>query len=175
MQLNPSGNRRLAVGRCHLFPSHSARRTPTSGSHTHTGQRPPLQVEFRDVSFRFPTRPEVLALDRVRLRLTPGRLVALVGSSGSGKSTLVGLLQRLYDATDGQVPSPAPPPLPPPLPDAHARALSHCCQTGCLSAYMAHDDCCEARLYVLISLRPALSRAYPLHTPCTIATCGLAL
>ena len=65
---------------------------------------------MRDVSFRFPTRTEVLALDNVRLSLVPGRLVALVGGSGSGKSTLVGLLQRLYDATTGQVRCLAPPP-----------------------------------------------------------------
>lgn len=62
-----------------------------------------VQVEFKDVSFCFPTRKEVLALDKVSLELTPGRLVALVGGSGSGKSTLVGLLQRLYDASEGQV------------------------------------------------------------------------
>jgi len=60
-------------------------------------------VEFKDVSFCFPTRKEVLALDKVSLELTPGRLVALVGGSGSGKSTLVGLLQRLYDASEGQI------------------------------------------------------------------------
>lgn len=61
------------------------------------------QMELRDVSFYFPTRPEVMALDGVSMKLRPGRLVALVGGSGSGKSTLVGLLQRLYDPTGGHV------------------------------------------------------------------------
>ena len=60
-------------------------------------------MEFRDVSFRYPTRQEVLSLNQVSLTLQPGRLVALVGLSGSGKSTLVALLQRLYDSSDGTV------------------------------------------------------------------------
>ncbi len=63
----------------------------------------PPQVEFRDVSFRYPTRQEVLSLNQVSLTLRPGRLVALVGLSGSGKSTLVALLQRHYDSSDGKV------------------------------------------------------------------------
>jgi ABC-type multidrug transport system fused ATPase/permease subunit len=61
------------------------------------------QVEFRDVSFRYPTRQEVLSLNEVSLTLRPGRLVALVGLSGSGKSTLVALLQRLYDSSTGKI------------------------------------------------------------------------
>jgi ABC-type multidrug transport system fused ATPase/permease subunit len=61
------------------------------------------QVEFKDVSFRYPTRQEVLSLNQVSLTLQPGRLVALVGLSGSGKSTLVALLQRLYDANSGSI------------------------------------------------------------------------
>ena len=52
---------------------------------------------------RYPTRPEVVALDSINLSLEPGQLVALVGLSGSGKSTLVALLQRLYDPTGGKV------------------------------------------------------------------------
>ena len=54
-------------------------------------------------SHRYPTRPDVVALDNINLSLEPGQLVALVGLSGSGKSTLVALLQRLYDPTGGQV------------------------------------------------------------------------
>lgn len=55
------------------------------------------------MSFRYPTRGEVLSLNQVSLTLRPGRLVALVGLSGSGKSTLVALLQRHYDSSDGKV------------------------------------------------------------------------
>eukprot|EP00891_Asterochloris_glomerata_P008581 jgi/Astpho2/8581/e_gw1.00126.12.1_t len=61
------------------------------------------KVDFKDVCFRYPTRPDVVALDNINLSLEPGQLVALVGLSGSGKSTLVALLQRLYDPTGGQV------------------------------------------------------------------------
>lgn len=62
-----------------------------------------LQVSFRDVGFRYPTRPDVVALEGVSLDLPPGKLTAMVGLSGSGKSTMVALLQRLYDPLQGQV------------------------------------------------------------------------
>ncbi|CAI5534552.1 unnamed protein product [Closterium sp. Naga37s-1] len=61
------------------------------------------KLEFRNLSFRYPTRPEAPVLDHINLTIHPGELVALVGLSGSGKSTLVGLLQRLYEPTEGQV------------------------------------------------------------------------
>ena len=62
-----------------------------------------MQVELRQLGFRYPTRTDIVALQDVSLRLRPGKLVALVGLSGSGKSTLVALLQRLYDPGSGQV------------------------------------------------------------------------
>ncbi|CAI5471108.1 unnamed protein product [Closterium sp. Yama58-4] len=61
------------------------------------------KLEFRNLSFRYPTRPEAPVLDHINLTIQPGELVALVGLSGSGKSTLVGLLQRLYEPSEGQV------------------------------------------------------------------------
>lgn len=71
-----------------------------------------VQVELSNISFRYPTRSDIVALQDVTLKLEPGKLVALVGLSGSGKSTLVALLQRLYDPNSGQVcpllPSPHP-------------------------------------------------------------------
>ncbi|CAI7780026.1 unnamed protein product, partial [Closterium sp. NIES-53] len=68
-------------------------------------QMPWLQgkIEFRDVSFRYPTRPEASVLSHVNLTINPGELVALVGLSGSGKSTLVGLLQQHYEPTQGEI------------------------------------------------------------------------
>ncbi|EXJ54880.1 ATPase [Cladophialophora psammophila CBS 110553] len=59
--------------------------------------------EFKDVSFTYPSRPEVTVLDQVNLRIPPRKHTAIVGFSGSGKSTIAGLLTRLYDPNQGQV------------------------------------------------------------------------
>ncbi|WCJ38533.1 ABC transporter B family member 26 chloroplastic [Euphorbia peplus] len=61
------------------------------------------QIEFADVSFYYPSRPEVPVLQHVNVAVNPGEVVAIVGLSGSGKSTLVNLLLRLYEPTNGQV------------------------------------------------------------------------
>ena len=60
-------------------------------------------VEFDDVSFAYPVRPEVTVLGDVNLRLEPGRVVALVGPSGAGKSTVAAMLLRLYDPDEGVI------------------------------------------------------------------------
>jgi len=61
------------------------------------------RVEFADVTFRYPTRPEVSALQHFSLTIDPGETVAVVGPSGAGKSTLFQLIQRFYDPASGQV------------------------------------------------------------------------
>lgn len=61
------------------------------------------QLTFDNVTFRYPTRPEVEALKRFSLRVTPGETVAIVGPSGAGKSTLFQLAQRFYDPESGAV------------------------------------------------------------------------
>jgi ATP-binding cassette subfamily B protein len=66
------------------------------------GDRLRGEVEFRDVSFRYPG-VEQPALDGVSLHVAPGETVALVGRTGAGKSTLVKLIARLHDVTSGQV------------------------------------------------------------------------
>eukprot|EP00727_Mastigamoeba_balamuthi_P001841 m51a1_g11654 putative multidrug resistance protein 1 (1318) ;mRNA; r:2222-6610 len=58
-------------------------------------------VEFRDVTFHYPTRPEVDVLRGFSLRVPAGSTVALVGPSGCGKSTVAGLLERFYDVGEG--------------------------------------------------------------------------
>ena len=58
-------------------------------------------VEFDRVSFGY--RPGELVLHDIRLRVEPGKRIALVGPTGCGKSTLVNLLMRFYDPTWGEV------------------------------------------------------------------------
>ena len=60
-------------------------------------------VEICDVSFNYPTRPDIEVLKKLDLQVNPGQRVALVGSSGCGKSTTVQLIERFYDPLDGQV------------------------------------------------------------------------
>lgn len=61
------------------------------------------QIEFRDVTFCYPGRPDHAALNGFSLRIEPGQQVALVGPSGAGKSTLFQLLLRFYDPDSGSV------------------------------------------------------------------------
>ncbi|MBY0282850.1 MAG: ATP-binding cassette domain-containing protein [Sphingomonas sp.] len=60
-------------------------------------------VRFDHVTFRYPTRPDVSALDDFTLDVAPGDTVAVVGPSGAGKSTLFQLIQRFYDPSEGTV------------------------------------------------------------------------
>ncbi|XP_078656039.1 mitochondrial potassium channel ATP-binding subunit-like [Branchiostoma floridae x Branchiostoma belcheri] len=60
-------------------------------------------VEFKDVSFSYPTRPDQLVLDNFNLKLPPCKVVALCGTSGAGKSTVAALLERFYDVEGGSV------------------------------------------------------------------------
>ena len=58
-------------------------------------------VEFNDVSFAYPTRPDAPVLTGLNLAIQQGEIVAVVGPSGAGKSTLAALVSRLYDPTGG--------------------------------------------------------------------------
>ncbi|QFS82134.1 Putative multidrug export ATP-binding/permease protein [Roseivivax sp. THAF40] len=68
---------------------------------------PPAQVQgaigFEDVSFSYPSRPDIPALDHVTLDVAPGETVALVGPSGAGKTTIIQLLLRFYDPASGRI------------------------------------------------------------------------
>ncbi|VDM59178.1 unnamed protein product [Angiostrongylus costaricensis] len=69
------------------------------------GQRPKLEgsITLQNVSFRYPSRPVVPILNKLNLKVEAGQSVALVGPSGSGKSSIISLIQRMYNATDGDV------------------------------------------------------------------------
>ncbi|XP_049364001.1 ABC transporter B family member 11-like [Solanum verrucosum] len=60
-------------------------------------------IEFRHISFNYPSRPEVQVLNDLCLAISSGETVALVGESGSGKSTVISLLQRFYDPDSGLI------------------------------------------------------------------------
>jgi ATP-binding cassette subfamily B protein len=61
------------------------------------------RVEFSDVHFSYPSRPERSALHGLTLAITPGETVAIVGASGAGKSTIFSLILRFYDPQRGKV------------------------------------------------------------------------
>ncbi len=60
------------------------------------------EVEFKDVSFRYPGS-EQWALRHVNMKFKVGRRLAIVGENGSGKTTFIKLLCRLYDPQEGQI------------------------------------------------------------------------
>jgi ATP-binding cassette subfamily B protein len=61
------------------------------------------EVRFEAVSFAYPSRPGISALDGVTLDVAAGETVALVGASGAGKSTMFQLLSRFYDPQGGRI------------------------------------------------------------------------
>ncbi|XP_015524858.1 ATP-dependent translocase ABCB1 [Neodiprion lecontei] len=60
-------------------------------------------IEFKNVVFNYPSRPDIEVLGGLNLTINPGETVALVGGSGCGKSTCIQLLQRFYDPPGGQI------------------------------------------------------------------------
>ncbi|QHN98511.1 ABC transporter B family member [Arachis hypogaea] len=63
----------------------------------------PFKIEFKMVTFAYPSRPAVTVLRDFSLKVKGGSTVALVGPSGSGKSTIIWLIQRFYDPNKGKV------------------------------------------------------------------------
>ncbi len=60
-------------------------------------------IRFIDVTFSYPTRPEVNVLDDISFRIPPGTSLAVVGPSGGGKTTLTNLLLRFYRPDSGEI------------------------------------------------------------------------
>uniref|UniRef100_A0A8D2NIG0 Bile salt export pump n=1 Tax=Zonotrichia albicollis TaxID=44394 RepID=A0A8D2NIG0_ZONAL len=61
------------------------------------------EIEFHNVTFNYPSRPDIKTLDNLSMVIKAGETTAFVGSSGAGKSTTIQLIQRFYDPTDGMI------------------------------------------------------------------------
>ncbi|KAL1137860.1 hypothetical protein AAG570_009556, partial [Ranatra chinensis] len=81
-------------------------RVPSIDSYSDDGHIPQElngYIEFKNVAFNYPTRPDVMVLNSLNFKISPGQVISVVGPSGAGKSTIVSLLMRLYDPSEGQV------------------------------------------------------------------------
>jgi ATP-binding cassette subfamily B (MDR/TAP) protein 1 len=63
------------------------------------------QIQFNNVSFSYPARPDVQIFQNLCLTIPAGKTAAIVGGSGSGKSTVISLIERFYDPSSGIVSS----------------------------------------------------------------------
>ena len=61
------------------------------------------EIEFKNVTFNYPTRPHIKVLQGLNIHVKPGQFAAFVGPSGCGKSTTVGLVERFYNPLSGQI------------------------------------------------------------------------
>jgi ABC-type multidrug transport system fused ATPase/permease subunit len=61
------------------------------------------RITFRNLSFRYPSRPDEEVLSNINITIPENQMVALVGSSGAGKSTIASLLLRLHEQTSGDI------------------------------------------------------------------------
>ncbi|XP_023535471.1 ABC transporter B family member 13-like [Cucurbita pepo subsp. pepo] len=60
-------------------------------------------IEFRNVSFKYPARPDITIFEDLNLRVSAGKSLAVVGRSGSGKSTVIALVMRFYNPMSGTI------------------------------------------------------------------------
>ncbi|KAG2051748.1 hypothetical protein BDR06DRAFT_915985 [Suillus hirtellus] len=82
---------------------HELIKLDTTSSESQGILRPRIEGDliFNNVSFSYPTNPDVSVLNKMSMRIADGECVAIVGASGCGKSTIASLLQRLYEPTSG--------------------------------------------------------------------------
>lgn len=76
---------------------------PVSGGAVIPADKLVGEVEFRNVSFSYPSRSEQKVLDDFNISLSAGKVIALCGLSGAGKSTVAVLLERFYDPEFGGI------------------------------------------------------------------------
>ncbi|KAF5621720.1 multidrug resistance 3 (p glycoprotein 3) [Fusarium sp. NRRL 25303] len=77
-----------------INPLDDSGQTPTKVSGT---------ITIKSISFAYPMRPDTRVLEDFSLNIPAGKVTALVGASGSGKSTIIGLLERWYDPSSGDI------------------------------------------------------------------------
>ena len=61
------------------------------------------KIEFKDVTFSYPTKPNLKVLQNLSFVIPPGKRVAIIGSSESGKSTIIKLINRFYEVYKGEI------------------------------------------------------------------------
>ncbi len=83
--------------------------SPTSSDNTTTDHqlseksRTAPEIDYQNITFAYPTRPDVQVLQDFTCTFKAGKTTAVVGRSGSGKSTLLGLLERWYEPNNGSI------------------------------------------------------------------------
>ena len=60
-------------------------------------------IEFKNVDFNYPTKPDVRVTKNLSLKVEKNHVVALVGQSGCGKSSLIALIERFYEPIKGEI------------------------------------------------------------------------
>ena len=61
------------------------------------------EIEFKNVSFSYPSNPDYKIINNLSLIIKPGQKIGIVGSSGCGKTTIIQLLERFYDVSEGEI------------------------------------------------------------------------
>jgi ATP-binding cassette subfamily B (MDR/TAP) protein 1 len=81
-------------------------RRPKVESDDHVGSKPIIvagRLEFQDVEYMYPTKPEIVILHNFNLKVEAGQTLAIVGTAGSGKTTILSLVERFYEPVFGRI------------------------------------------------------------------------